>query len=343
MPHSATTPLPQVAGLNFLHDEPAFRKSLAYNLVSTGLKGAYVPATPPADFHPMTASAAELVKNGFLIRRPAKSDPPAVQEAWTKVFARQWSARDRIVPVLAPQVGVSHNLRRMPRKQTDANYLGSAWAGAVVDKGKWTGVIGFWNIPSVSKPAEAQGTEGGWNSSSWVGIDGFGSNDVLQAGIQQRVDAQGTAHYVAWYEWYAPPQANSPGYVWQTNITNFPVSAGQQVYCSVQYVNNGTAGSLYFANEATGQHFSVTLAPPPGANFNGNCIEWIMEAPDGGEPTSALPKFTPVKFTSCIGCGPNGAIGNAQTGDTVNVETSGNKVLTSVALGNFAATVNFIG
>jgi hypothetical protein len=29
----------------------------------------------------------------------------------------------------------------------------------------------------------------------------------------------------------------------------------------------------------------VTLqAPPPGAAFNGDTVEWIMEDPDGGEP-----------------------------------------------------------
>jgi hypothetical protein len=146
----------------------------------------------------------------------------------------------------------------------------------------WTGVIGFWNIPTVSKPAEPQGIEGGWNSSSWVGMDGFNtpslvSKDVLQAGIQQYVDANGQASNVAWYEWYALPQPSSTGYIFQTNIPNFPVGAGYQVYCSVQYINNRTAGSIFFANETTGQHFSITLAPPPGATFRGNMIERIME------------------------------------------------------------------
>jgi hypothetical protein len=333
----------KVAASQFVHDASAFQKQLAYPLAATNVLGAYHTPAPAANFNPQTASAADLVKNGFLVRRPTKNDPPALQQAWAKVFSHQWSEQKRIVPVLQPQVGMSHQLRKMPVKQKDGNYLNGAWAGAVVDPGKWTGVIGFWNIPSVSKPTEPQGTEGGWNSSSWIGIDGFGSNDVLQAGIQQRVDGSGNAHYVAWYEWYAPPQANSPGYVWQTNIANFPVSPGQQVYCSAQYVNNSKAGYLYFANEATGQHFAITLAPPPGANFNGDCVEWIMEAPDGGEPVSALPKFSPVKFTSAIGCGPNGAIANPQTGDTVNVETTGGKILTQVSLASFAATVNFIG
>ncbi|MDE3199270.1 MAG: hypothetical protein KGN84_23175 [Acidobacteriota bacterium] len=340
----STTPLHDV----FVFDEEAFRRSIAYPLVTTNLKGVFHTPPPAKAFDPNKASAADLVKNGFLIRRPAASDPAENHAAWKRVFSRKWRPEDRIVPISEPQIGKTHILRRAVRKAVDTSYLGYQWAGGVIDTGKWTGVIGFWNIPTVSKPAEAQGTEGGWNSSSWIGIDGFNtatlvSNDVLQAGIQQRVDAQGHAHYVAWYEWYAPIQNNSPGYVYQTNISNFPVNPGQQVYCSVQYVNNGTAGSLYFANETTGQHFSITLAPPPGATFKGNTIEWIMEAPDGGEPVSSLPKFTPVQFTSCIGCGPSNAFGNPQNGDRVNVENTSNKVLTATTLGSSAVTVTFIG
>ena len=45
-----------------------------------------------------------------------------------------------------------------------------------------------------------------------------------------------------------------------------------------------------------------------------------MESPDGGEPVSALPKFTPVNFTSAIACGPGG-FSNPLNGDTVNVES----------------------
>ena len=64
--------------------------------------------------------------------------------------------------------------------------------------------------------------------------------------------------------------------------------------------------------------------------------------PDGGEPESSLPKFTPVTFTSAMAC--NGStINNPDTDDTCNVETSGGKVLTSVTLGSYTVTINFIG
>jgi Peptidase A4 family len=328
------------------HDEHAFRQRIPYALVSTNVRGAYASPAPAESFDPNKASAAEIVKQGLLWRRPTASDSPELMKAWQKVFSRKWLAKDRIVPQLEPQAGKTHVLRKALRKVADQNFVNGAWAGGGIRGGSWTGIIGFWHIPTVTKPAESQGTEGGWNSSSWIGIDGFDigivSNDVLQAGIEQRVSASGQASYVAWFEWFAPAQAGSPPYIFQTNISNFPVSPGQQIYCSVQYVNHDTAGYIYLANETTGKHFSITLAPPPGATFKGNSIEWIMEAPDGGEPTSALPKFTPVKFTSAIGCG-SGPIGNPQNGDTANVETTAGKVLTSVKLGNDTVEVDFIG
>lgn len=328
------------------HDDRPFRRKIPFVLVATNLPGAYAGPTPPGDLDPSTASVADLVKSGLLWRRPSANDDPALQQAWRKFFSRRWLAEDRIVPELHSQIGKTHVLKSPLVKVTDTNFVNSGWAGAGARGGSWTGVIGFWRIPTVTKPSEPQGYRGGWTSSSWIGIDGFDigiiSNDVLQAGIEQSVSASGVTSYVAWFEWYAPAQAGSPPYIYQTNIANFPLSAGQQVYCSVQYIGN-TAGYIYFANESSGQHFSIALAPPPGATFDGNSIEWIMEAPDGGEPITALPKFTPVAFTSAIGCGVSGALGNPQNGDIANIEDASGKVLTAVEVGNYAATIDFIG
>ena len=332
-----------IASTVFVHDEEAFRAKVPFTLVPTNVPGAYTTPAPPDSFNPRTASQLDLIKQGLLWRKPTTADGPSLQAAWDKFFSHKWLAKDRIVPVLEPQIGKTHNLKKLPTKVTDTSYNGTMWSGAGTKTGKWTSIIGYWTIPTVSKPTEPQGNEGGWNSSSWLGLDGFFiSNDVLQAGIQQHVNANGVATYVAWYEWYAPLQAGSPSYVYQTNIANFPVSPGQQVYCSVQYVNT-SAGTISFANETTGQHFSITLAPPPGANFNGDSCEWIMEAPDGGEPTASLPKFTPVIFTTAVACGPNSATANPASGDTMNITTVNGKVLTKTAVGSDTVTISFVG
>jgi hypothetical protein len=143
---------------------------------------------------------------------------------------------------------------------------------------------------------------------------------------------------------------NVPPYVNQTNIPNFPVNPGDSIWCSVQYANNQTAGVIYFANWTTGQSFGLTLAPPPGATFNGISAEWIMEAPGntnnpgGGEPGTALPSFTPVQFTSAFSCTANQTTGDPQNGDRWEiVNPSNNKALTSVTIASTTVTIDFAG
>jgi hypothetical protein len=336
--------------MKYAVDETALREAMPHGLISTNVKGVYAIPAPSDDFDLYKASISELLANGMHWRRPDADDHPSLHKVWRRMHARKWHAKDRIIPRLAPQIGKTHTLRQPLKRLSDQSFLNPAWAGAGIRGEAWTGVIGFWTIPTVSKPSEPQGTEGGWNSSSWLGIDGFGiSNDVLQAGIQQTVDAAGHAGYVAWFEWYAPPTSDSPPYVYQTNIENFPVSPGQNVFCYVVLFQNGffpgiPLGIITFQNEATGQVAAATLLPPPGAAAQGNTVEWIMEAPDGGEPTSALPNFTPVQFTSALASNYDGSIvGNPENGDTINVETAGGQVLTSVAVGNETVTINFIG
>ncbi len=283
----------------FSLDEARFRAAAPYALEPTHLAGVFATPAPARGFDPSRASPSDLIRAGLLWKRPDEASPAGFHTTWNRVMSRAWRPEDRIIPQFAVQTGRTHHLRRLPVRRADGTYTGMVWAGAGSRGGNWTGVIGHWSIPTVCGSTQPEGNEGGWNSSSWIGIDGLSdSNDVLQAGIEQRVNAQDRASFTAWYQWFAPPKPNSPGYIWQTNITNFPLSPGQQVYCSVHYTNNNTAGYIYFQNEGTGQHFSITLAPPPGASFGGQSVEWIMEAPDDEEFNSC---FSPVVFTSAFG------------------------------------------
>jgi len=146
-------------------------------------------------------------------------------------------ADHRIFPRFEPQVGKTHVLGKV-RRAADGTNTAQSWAGAVIT-GNWTMASGFWKIPAVTKTVMPQGSQkSGWTSSSWVGLDGVtpASNDVLQAGVQQTVDKNGNASYVAWYEWFAPKLDGSPKYVDEVDIPTFNVGPGHEVYCSVEYV-----------------------------------------------------------------------------------------------------------
>ena len=601
-------------------DKETFKKEIHYPLIETNLDGAFGSPAPAESFNPHTASKTDLLRNGILFRRPTLEDAPVLVNAWQQGFKRNW-APTRIVPKLEVQNGRSHHFKGL--KAT--NDFSNNWAGGVLSSvGDWTGVLAYWTVPTVSKPNDPQGLEGGWNSASWIGIDGAGSNDVLQAGIEQRVDANGNATYTAWFEWYcslfknilgdtspvspaiaswnenlyiawkgdgnnnlnlmysaddgetfqnkytspetspeppalcvhngnlyiawkgngndnlnvarvdqpgapivgfvskvtlgdtspkspslaslngvlylawkgdgndqlnvmsstdngqtfgnkftsnetspqAPciaahngnlyiswkgdgndnlnvaqidvegnvvtgfsnkvtldetspqspsiasfggnlyiswkgdgndflnimystndgatfgdkyisgetsPQApciaghaehlyiswkgdgndyqnvspvimnggtivsfSSPYYIYQSNISNFPVKPGDQIYCLITYVPGQAAGQITMANDTNGANFAMTIVAPPGADMLGNCVEWIMEAPDYGYPISALPAFTPVEFTSAAGCGrpPEAGIGNPATGYTDDILYNGKQYTSTVLAAN---------
>ena len=104
----------------------------------------------------------------------------------------------------------------------------------------------------------------------------------------------------------------------------------------------GRLGVITFVNQTQGFHFSVVLVPPPGAAFTGNTAEWIMEAPDFGEPISSLPKFSRVQFTGAQCSGPGGASSDPSQGDVWTVSGFG-KTLTAVTLATDEATIDFTG
>ena len=294
---------------------------LPYEVTPTNVPGAFAVVAPADDFDPRTASDATLIKHGV-----------------------SWRAQDRIVPRLEPQIGRTHILRGAKRVK-DTAFESDNWSGGSL-AGTWDLAVGRWVVPTVSPGAGAP-TTGGWLSSSWVGLDGaYGSDDVLQAGVDQAVDADGNASYVAWFEWYAPQQPDSPPYIYQTNITNLAVSPGDQLFCAVAYVGNDnssnppfTAGQIFFSS--SGQSFQITLAPPPGASFSGNSAEWIMEAPEVGGTIAALPSFTPVQFTNANCYNPS-TFGDAGNGDAWLMTIVPQEVYTTVGLGPDAVTIDLV-
>jgi hypothetical protein len=209
----------QVAEYTFASIEhlEAFTRSLPYEVVPTNIPGAYTSPPVPEEVDLATASTATLLSHGIPFRRPVEGDRPALHDAWNLAYGPTAKQMKTIVPVLQPRMGLTHNLRH-PVEGSETNFTGAQWAGSVI-KGSWKSATGSWTVPTVSKPPEAQGNEGGWNSSSWVGMDGFigtgykGSTDVLQAGVEQLFNAQGKASYIAWFEWFVPAKAHPrPGH-----------------------------------------------------------------------------------------------------------------------------------
>jgi len=236
---------------------------VALGLIPANVPGAFLPPRPPDDFDPRTASRAELARYGLPWRPARPGDPPAVRELRERALATPWLAGSRVELRLEPRPGVTQ-VRPGARKRADGTVSGSRWSGGVVS-GTWSTAVGTWVIPSVSKPSEPQGSEGGWHCSSWVGLDGaYGTDDVLQAGIDQSVDSIGLTDCFAWFEWFATAVRGSPGYVNETaawinldgRLAQFPVYPGDTVVCVVEYTG------------------SVAPAAAPGSGLDGYSTEY---------------------------------------------------------------------
>jgi hypothetical protein len=339
--------------------DEAFEKLFPFKLTPTNLPGAYAVPPPPSGFDLAKATSAQLKKYGFPFSRPTARAHPAAIEAWKRATSHKWRVEDWIIPELEAVPGKSHHCRRSPKPNNNNSPF---WSGAVVTEpnGNFNGVNAVWFVPTISQPTEAQGQDGGWDSSSWGGIDGWTSGDLLQAGVQQHLPGPGaTPQYVVWYQWWiAPPTNPPPGpvdqngyplawlkkypYMYQVNIKNFPVTAGHQVSCSIVYRENA-AGTVQMANWTIGANFIINLKPPPTVQFAANSAEWIMEAPNGGWPNTSLPKFTQIQFGNAFATIPNcPSAGLPGNGTILNMVENGIPVA-SASANDTEVTINFTG
>ncbi|MGB6744040.1 MAG: G1 family glutamic endopeptidase [Terracidiphilus sp.] len=270
---------------------------------------------PSPNFNPLTASAAELVENGF----PAVPDDPKHQERFKRVWSRLKNKFHYIEPTFRVDREKIHGPRQ--RRPEEGSSTSTNWSGALVNPPagqtfRW--LEGDWVIPAVDAP-----TENEWYyASSWIGIDGDGSADVFQAGVGSQVYRSGTlvtAEYYPWWEWFPA----SP-----VNITNFPINPGDMItmiLCSPNAAGS-TTGTVYWTNVTTGASTNATLTAPAGTKLVGNCAEWIVEAPTVNGGQSALADYGEVFFSVAEAYTNNSTLVNGGSQNNINMTAGGNVI-----------------
>jgi Peptidase A4 family len=269
---------------------------------------------PPAGFDPLAASPSLRQSSGF----PPMPQDPHHQARYADVIHRLKGKFNYIRPTFRVNEGVAHG----PRRRTPAAgaETSSNWSGAVVfapagQSFSW--VQGDWVIPNVDAPIANQW----YYSSNWIGIDGDGSGDVCQFGIECEAYRSGTSvtrNIYPWWEWF--PNV-------EVQITNFPVNPGDMVtalLCAGPGAG-ATSASAYFTNRTTGDSTSFVFNAPSGTSLVGNCAEWIVEAPTVGGQQSSMADYGEVFFSvaeaflGTLGGGGGGTV-NAGTGDVITMQ-----------------------
>lgn len=278
-----------------------------------------VPERAPSGFDPLSASATDLLRYGL----PARPESGHHLERYQRVFSQVKSKVHFIEPTFHVNAHKVHGPRR---RIGDATETSNNWSGGVVyapsgQSFKW--VEGDWVVPDVGAPTQNQW----YYSASWIGIDGDGSPDVCQAGVECEVYQSGasvTRNIYPWWEWYPNPEVA---------ITNFPVNPGDMItmlICSTQGAGS-TSATVYFTNRTTGASVSFTISPPSGYQLVGNCAEWIVEAPTVNGSQSAIADYGETFFSVCEAVTNSGTTVNGGTGDNINL-TNGSTVLSEGVL-----------
>jgi Peptidase A4 family len=282
--------------------------------VPTNLANIQTFVAPPTTFNPIAASAEELQQYGF----PPRPDQAKALEAYN-VWAKAVSApQTRLASPQLEQTSISNGPARIQpsaESKAPASEFNSSPSNSISAKSyNWSSYVdydnvtkpfaksyiyAYWIVP-VAQHAFGDGLPSGWDySSQWVGIDGWGSPDVLQAGTEADAFLSGSnkaTFYAAWIEWYPFNESR---------ISNFSVAPGDEMFVEV-WNTSATAGHAYLLNVTTQQSVALAFNAPSGTTLVGNSAEWVVERPGISGGLAPLTNYVACPFDACYAFGSVG-------------------------------------
>jgi len=253
----------------------------------------------PEGFDPTAATARQLTAYR-LPRRPDADKEPELRALWERTMSRTklW-----ITPEFEHREHITHRPAQRARgrlttneldRTTITNATSNNWSGAASfsPAGKpYRFVGGQWTVPSPNAT-----DDGAYYASQWVGIDGWNSSDVLQAGTETQITKlwffRSTQVYT-WWEWFPAGEVR---------ISNLPVSPGDVMYCLI-CADSTTHATVSYSNQSQGVGTRFDITPPSGTMLTGNVAEWIVERPTVSGSVANLTDYAACYFDECIAGG----------------------------------------
>jgi hypothetical protein len=298
----------------------------------TNVPGIGVVRPPPPGFDAVNASPAVRA----LYAVPPAPDPVTAPKAYAHWKAAVSAPQNRETPVLeATNIsnGPARVIDSVPQGNGNVTATSNNWSGTAYSNSSnpftVEAIEGTFIVPTAH---QAFGScTGGWDySSQWVGIDGSGSSDVLQAGTEVDAYCSGSTTqtlYSAWIEWY-PLNA--------TRVSSPAIHPGDEVLVEV-WNTSPTSGNAYIYNLSTQQTMTYSLTAPSGTRLQGNSVEWIVERPkvngslatltnyiDSSWPDGVAWNYTSGSPTNCYEGGSSSACGTFQ--EITMLDNSGNGI-----------------
>jgi Peptidase A4 family len=212
----------------------------------------------------------------------------------------------------------------MPATSSNTNLLTTNWSGAVIPataSKSLAAVSAQWVVPAISQVPSQSLTD----VSEWVGLDGYASGDVCQAGVLETVQTtpRGTTMVScsAWDEWY-PAGANT------ISPSALTINPGDTVRVTLETLGKGsTSAAFLFDNLTTGQTYQTALTAPAGTSLQGDSADFVVEAPDWQygnltfQPLLADFVPSPITFQQASAINSDGSSANLSSGLTLGMVT----------------------
>lgn len=227
--------------------------------------------SPPAGWDPATASAQELRFYGLPLLR-ASSGP--IYRQWLDAMrhAKQRICGGEVQGPTHPDGYRSDNV--------SGGTNGDFWSGYAVTSGGYNWTSAGWNVSCYS------GTSSSQRTIEWVGIGGYNSNDLWQAGTE-------TDHAEGYRLWYEAASSLTSNLIYAGPA----VACGNSIWVEVDY-NYSVSRKAYLdmENYSNGQYWATTKSFQP----SNNSAEWIVERPSCPTGNYAYAPFTNVNWTDAV-------------------------------------------
>jgi hypothetical protein len=163
-------------------------------------------------------------------------------------------------PVVTPTSQQAPDPQPTSPQTTATSYTSTNWSGYLATSGSFTAISGSWNVPTVTGNDTSTSAD-----STWIGIGGVTTSDLIQIGTQDIVTASGQISTSAFYE--ILPASSQP-------ISTITVSLGDSMSASIAETASGQ-WVLNIVDNTNKESNTTSLAYVSSLSS----AEWIEEDP----------------------------------------------------------------
>jgi hypothetical protein len=224
------------------------------------------------------------------IKVPTQAGTPKSEPAVTPSPSSSVSGLTPTTPAPSPTGS------QAPSSQTTTGYTSTNWSGYLATAGSFIGVSASWTATNATGNGSTTSAD-----STWIGIGGVTSSDLIQVGTQNIVTANGQVSTSAFYELLPSVSQPVPG------VTVLP---GDSMTASLSEVSSGQ-WVISITDKTDGQSYTTTVSYSSSLSS----AEWIEEDPSYSfRRQIPFDNFHEASFT--------GGSTTLSSGSTLNIATS---------------------